>query len=377
MSPIRKAFWPAAIALGFFAFLVLIGQGGALRLAEADTVEITPALGSISYSLIVVSFVDEDNTPILEGPEVDFSTDRCEFYDKDGLTQDQFEGENGATEVFTDYNPKDPDTAAAVQDYVDNLPSPDPEVSAEGDTFTLTADFGNWEAGDTVVAVLVDCSDNDIEPGIATVNWRLPTEGEDVKGDRKITVVGPPAIVTVEAEPSGGLRCGEKTRITVRVRDAAGQNVSDHTLIEAVTNLGGVLGGTGAVSSGAGPTVPVSSTVAETFDGQAIFFLLTSDSHVGPYEVVIAAGELGSVNTGVLGGLPKGLVTVSCSVPPTPVSPTQNTGTAGISPPSTGISPPSTGDAGLAEGSSATRFALIGAVAFLVAGLAVLRFGRS
>ena len=126
---------------------------------------------------------------------------------------------------------------------------------------------------------------------------------------------------------------------------------SDHTLVEAVTNYGGVLGGTGAVSSGAGPVVPLSSTVAETFDGEATFFLLTSDTQVGPYEVVIVAGEQGSPNTGLGIGLPRGLVKVSCSVSPAPVIPTQSTGPAGTSPPSIDISPPSTGDAGLAEGS--------------------------
>ena len=150
MSPIRKAFWPAAIALGFFAFLVLIGQGGVIRLAEADRVEITPTLGSTSYALIVVSLVDEDGEPIQEGPTVDFSTDRCEFYDKDGLTQDQFEGLNGAAEIFTGDKNK-LDIAEAIQNYVDSLPPADTDdVSDEVATFTLSDDFGIWGIGDTV-----------------------------------------------------------------------------------------------------------------------------------------------------------------------------------------------------------------------------------
>ena len=60
-----------------------------------------------------------------------------------------------------------------------------------------------------------------------------------------ITVVGPPASITVAAAPTS-LNCGEKATITVTVKDSAGQNVSDRTRVELVTNFGGVIGGTTA-----------------------------------------------------------------------------------------------------------------------------------
>jgi len=108
-----------------------------------------------------------------------------------------------------------------------------------------------------------------------------------------ITVVGPPASITVAAAPTS-LNCGEKATITVTVKDSAGQNVSDRTRVELVTNFGGVIGGTtatlGPVSVTGGNVYPVSSSSAETFNGVATAYLLTSTDHVGPYEVVAAAG---------------------------------------------------------------------------------------
>jgi hypothetical protein len=192
-----------------------------------------------------------------------------------------------------------------------------------------------------------------------------------------ITVVGPPATITVAASPSS-LRCGEKATITATVKDAIGQNVSDHTLIEMVTNLGGVLGGTGAVLSGASFTAPISNTIAETFGGVGTAFLLTSDSHAGPYEVVVTAGGSVLGETGVFSTAPiSAQVTVSCTIG----APATAAPAATVRAPSTGtgtITAPSTGDAGLADssGSSALLFAIGGAVAFALAGVAGLRFAR-
>lgn len=43
-------------------------------------------------------------------------------------------------------------------------------------------------------------------------------------------IAGPPEKITVTAAPNT-LRCGEKSTITVTVKDAVGQNVQDHTKI--------------------------------------------------------------------------------------------------------------------------------------------------
>jgi hypothetical protein len=209
-----------------------------------------------------------------------------------------------------------------------------------------------------------------------------------------ITVVGPPASITVAAAPTS-LNCGEKATITVTVKDSAGQNVSDRTRVELVTNFGGVIGGTtatlGPVSVTGGNVYPVSSSSAETFNGVATAYLLTSTDHVGPYEVVAAAG--GSVmasngylapwyNTVVGTGQENGLVasiaptnqayfpwynqgllsyspssapvnaqaTVTCSVPgaPAAAAPVVTAPRTGQGPADAfAIRPPNTGDAGL------------------------------
>jgi hypothetical protein len=118
-----------------------------------------------------------------------------------------------------------------------------------------------------------------------------------------ITVVGPPASITVAAAPTS-LNCGEKATITVTVKDSAGQNVSDRTRVELVTNFGGVIGGTtatlGPVGITGGNVYPISSSSAETFNGVATAYLLTSTDHVGPYEVVAAAGGSVMASNGYL-----------------------------------------------------------------------------
>jgi hypothetical protein len=204
-----------------------------------------------------------------------------------------------------------------------------------------------------------------------------------------ITVVGPPASITVAAAPTS-LNCGEKATITVTVKDSAGQNVSDRTRVELVTNFGGVIGGTtatlGPVSVAGGNVYPVSSSSAETFNGVATAYLLTSTDHVGPYEVVAAAGgsvmasngalapwySIGATtatnatpnasayfpwyNQGLLSYSPSSApvnaqATVTCSVPGAPAAAAAPVVTA----PRTGqgpadafaIRPPNTGDAGL------------------------------
>jgi hypothetical protein len=207
-----------------------------------------------------------------------------------------------------------------------------------------------------------------------------------------ITVVGPPASITVAAAPTS-LNCGEKATITVTVKDSAGQNVSDRTRVELVTNFGGVIGGTtatlGPVGITGGNVYPISSSSAETFNGVATAYLLTSTDHVGPYEVVAAAG--GSVmasngylapwyNTGIASGSAVSIApsnsayfpwynqgnlvyspssapvnaqaTVTCSVPgapaaaiPVPVVTAPRTGQGPAD--AFAIRPPNTGDAGL------------------------------
>jgi hypothetical protein len=235
-----------------------------------------------------------------------------------------------------------------------------------------------------------------------------------------ITVVGPPASITVAAAPTS-LNCGEKATITVTVKDSAGQNVSDRTRVELVTNFGGVIGGTtatlGPVSVAGGNVYPVSSSSAETFNGVATAYLLTSTDHVGPYEVVAAAGgsvmasngalapwyTTGAVSTsnltpnasayfpwynqGLLSYSPSSApvnaqATVTCSVPGAPAAAAS---APVVTAPRTGqgpadafaIRPPNTGDAGLASSNGSSWTLVAGALMVIaISGAAVATVTR-
>jgi len=127
-----------------------------------------------------------------------------------------------------------------------------------------------------------------VKAGPAVVTAIVDLPGNNVVLSVTVPVVGPVASLTAVAAPTT-LRCGEKSTITITAKDAAGQNVSDRTLIDIATNFGGVIGGT-SLTTGA-PVVPISSAQAETFAGVATAYLLTSEQHSGPYEVVVSASD--------------------------------------------------------------------------------------
>jgi hypothetical protein len=341
-----------------------------------NRVEIIPAMGNTSHSLVTVTLLDEDGEPAGTGFEVDFSTNICSIETAGVDTWEEFDA---ADRIFRAYNVSVSASAQAVEDSaaakaaVDSTRNQDTVMAFDGD-------------GDTIAAAILGCGPADTgtaaTPGTATVTARIEVlDGQDIVLTSTVTVVGPPADLRVTAQPST-LRCGEKATIRAEVKDSIGQNVSEHTRVEAVTNAGGVLGGTGAVAGQAGPVVPVASTVAETFEGVAIFYLLTSEQHVGPYEVVVTTGGAGAV-TQSLGGVfstrPQvAQQTVTCTLPaaaapaPAPTISAPRTGTGSIT-------PPSTGDAGLltseSSSSSWTLIAALGVVVSLVgvAGLKLVR----
>jgi hypothetical protein len=354
--------------------------------ATPTKVEIVPAMGSVSQSLIVVNLLDADGNPVEEGVNVTFTTTLCEFDDEDGLTGVlDLDELKDVLDIFDDYDGNDAESAEEITEWFNEVYNPeDPDdESNDVEAVTLDDDAGAFDEDDTIAAIILNCDDEDIKPGIAEVCFDINLEDQDVDGCVKVTVVGPPAKVTAAAAPASVI-CGEKATISVEVLDAANQPVSDHTRVEAVTNIGGVLAGTGAVAGQAGLVTPVSSTVAETFNGKATLYLVTSDAHTGPYEVVLASGGSGSVNTG-LGGVfstPPQVtqVTVACTQPAATAAPAAPAPT--VTAPRTGtgvtIAPPNTGDAGLADssGSSWALIAVAGVVAFSVAGLATLKLSR-
>jgi hypothetical protein len=342
--------------------------------AKPTTVEIVPQIGSYAHSEITVT-ISGDELPIeISTTEIDVSVPKC------------------AIEIGND----DPDTTpladSTFDDAEENEMNEDETAiavtNAAGtativDNIWFHADWNNCTPGDVIVTVTVEVDD-----------------GADITKQVTIKVVGPPAFITATAAPDR-LICGEKSTITVKVTDAIGQNVSNNTQVELISNWGSVIAGTGATLGfpGTGPVNPLASSAAATYNGVAIAYLLTSNNHVGVYEVVAAAGgtlafpspyaPAGDINdpyyTGFTGnihdhndslytGAPiTTQVSVTCSLPAAPVAPTvtnPNTGTGSIT-------PPNTGDAGLASSSSnAMLFVLVGAVAFVLAGVASVSYAR-
>jgi hypothetical protein len=455
---------------GSFTFNVICkGQASATAstlTANPPTVEIIPARSNTSHSFIWFKIKDANGNPVIPGLDVDFITDRC------AINANAFGGGGGtsgigpvlgtladgpnvlsmgaAIEMTGALNAAAPGTyatweysavaqtpisifGAAPTGYPNFGYSPQATRGKTIDGFALN---GITPEGSYAAAVL-DCNPVQapgVTPGKANIRACVQSfNALDVCLTTTVTVVGPPASITVAASPTS-VTCGEKSTITATVVDSIGQNVSDHTRVEFVTNLGGVIGGTGAVAGFAANVAPVSSSVADTFGGVATAFLITSDVTSGPYEVVATSGgttsgDFGSViNLNAAGGLsssnPLGLgtytynqlltpvalaggayagayasvpvtttylggqfstppvsaqVTVNCALPvvaapaiPAPAITAPRTGT--------GITPPNTGDAGLLGSSSSssswTLVALGGVFALTFAGMAAAKAAR-
>jgi hypothetical protein len=325
--------------------------------AFPGVLEIVPAMGSVSHSLITVTLLDEEGKPPESDYDVDFSVDRCSVETSGVDTADELVIASG---IFTNFKVNVPETATAIEESA----AAQAEVDSQFSSDTMKSiDLG--DPASSFAAAILGCNPQDAPgttPGVATIKVIIHVEGDqDVVLSAQLRVVGPPAVLTATASPTS-VRCGEKAEIKVTALDAVRQAVSNHTLVEAVTNLGGVLGGTGAVAGEAGPVVPLSSTVAETFDGIATFYLITSDFHTGPYEVVITTGGAGSVTTS-LGGVfstPAQVTQVSvvCTDPqPAPAgaaaaAPSSSGQAPAVTAPRTGggfVVPPNTGDGGLAD----------------------------
>jgi hypothetical protein len=307
---------------------------------------------------------------------VDFTTDRCALEETDVDTASEL---LAARQLIAALTTAHPSTYFAW----DTFPSTAPDTTSPQAENTSVFDIDITGLGTvrSMAAAILHCEPlagiANATPGVATIQACIEVpDAADICRTVTVTVIGPPASITVAASPTS-LRCGEKATITVTVKDSIGQNVSDHTVVELVTNLGGTIGGTGGVLSFIGPVVPISSNGAGTFGGVATAFLLTSESHSGPYEVVATTGGTLPANgaIGIFSTPPiSAQVTVTCTIPaatavPAPTITAPRTGT--------GITPPNTGDGGLADSSSTwALFALGGLAAFALAGLATAKFAR-
>ena len=192
------------------------------------------------------------------------------------------------------------------------------KVGGDVTFMTNNCDFGNGknsevvesetDDGDTIAEVTLDCSKSTASAGTATVTVTADKPGRDITMATTVTVIGPPATLTVDASAmKENMVCGDVVTLTINVIDAAGQPVANGTVINLTTNVAGVV------------VAP-----AYTSGGSATAYLITSNAHVGNYAVVAQSG------------LAVAHLTVSCEAAAAP---------APVEAPA--ITPPSTGDAGL------------------------------
>jgi hypothetical protein len=325
------------------------------------TVESNPAIYSTADSLIRAVITDSSGGPVLPGTQVTMTIDRCAIA----------AGPDNQTDRDTAFNLFDTPPLPnylAVYNFA---------KSYAGSTMSVTMTAFDVDANDDTFPdqseVLAIFHGEGCDPGPVAITTTIKLPGPDLEVASSVNVVGPPAFITVSASPTDVV-CGEKSEITVSVTDALNQGVSDNTAIELITNYGGVIGGTGSSIVGTQPVDPLSSATVYIFGGSGIGYLLTSDSHHGPYEVV-AASTL-STFTGTLENTPRvtAQVTVNCTlasdIAPTPTPVDSGTG---------GIRPPNTGEAGLSGGfdNSTTLLVIAGAMIISLGGIVRLRFGRN
>jgi hypothetical protein len=313
------------------------GQADAAEImANPETVETNPVGSSKSSSIITVTVEDQSGARI-DGVTVHFTTDNCKFSNPESANADDtgISPAGGGTSVHTT---SDSDSTAD-----DNFLSDNP----------LEAYAGTAE-------VSLDCATG--TPGTATVTAIVERPGSDITLTQDVTVVGPTGAtgLTLTLTPDE-LECGETLLASVTAVDANGAPVSDGSKIYFTTDttsgvVGGVEGAQGGIS---------------TVDGEASVLIATDPSNPGTH-TVIAYALKGAVGSDIVA---QTSATYTCEGAVAPVVPT-----VPVNPPGTGtgtISPPNTGDAGLASGNGSNLFAIVGAVAFALVGLASVRFARN
>jgi len=342
---------------------VYCGPPSAVNLTiTPTTVESNPAPFSTAHSLIRAEITTSTGGPVLPNTQVDLSVDRCLL--SDGITD-----QATRDEAFDLFDTPPLPNYIVLDDFANSFPATLQSLTLTA--FDIDANDDGYPDHSEVLAIL-HAEGCDPGPVAVTLSLNLAGTTDDIEETGTITVVGPPAFITVTASPTEVI-CGEKSEITVSVTDALNQGVSDNTRIEVITNHGGVLAGTGTSLTTNQPVNPLSSTTVEIFDGRGIAYLLTSPEHHGPYEVLAASTPSQFGNSTIETSAPvSAQVTVTCTLATAP----------DVTPPDTGtgtIKPPNTGDAGLAGGfgSSASLLVVAGATILAMAGIVRLRFSRA
>jgi hypothetical protein len=297
--------------------------------AQRTTVETEPtnvAPNGFGTSLITVTVFDQFGDR-LDGANVTFTTDNCTFTNPEAENEDDSgtDPEAGGTTVETF---SDTDSESDLNFLADNPL----ELSAGTAELTL------------------DCTGPSGEPGTANVQAIVEREGSPIVLQVEIKVVGPTDEITLVLEPDE-LECGEPVKATATLVDEKDQPVSDGTVVQFTTvTATGVTGGTEGAQG-----------MDETEGGVAEVILATDPTSSGTHTVAATSGGKTAV------------ATYECNGGAVAGENGDDNGNGNGT-----IKPPSTGDAGLATGSSsATLFVIAGAVAFILAGLASVRFARN
>jgi hypothetical protein len=305
------------------------------EVVETDPTGVGPS--GFGTSVITVTVWDDDDE-LVDGVEVTFTTDNCTLKNTDPSGDNPVSPAAGGTTVTTI---TDTDTSADVN---------------------FTADEDEDVAG--TAEVLLDCTTAAGSPGVANITAIVQREGADIVLETEVTVVGATAGtgLTLTLTPDD-IECGETILATATAVDALGQPVSPGTVIWFTTDTdSGIVGGTEGAQGN-----------AATDDGEASVLIATAADDAGTHTVIASTRD---AEGRILAQVSDTYVCDGAVAPAAPTAPTVN-------PPGTGtgtgsITPPNTGDAGLAAGStSSSLFVIVGAAAFILAGLASIRFARN
>jgi hypothetical protein len=306
--------------------------------ASRTTVETDPTevdASSYGQSTITVTVEDQFGDRI-EHAEVTFSTDNCTLKNTDPVGDNAVSPAGGGTTVTT---------------YTD--------TDTSSDTNFIANNPLEFSAG--TAEVLLDCTTSAGKAGVANITAIVQRPGSDIVLKTTVTVVGPTSAtgLTLTLTPDD-VECGETILATATAVDSLGQPVSAGTSIYFTTDTSsGVVGGYEGAQG-----------YAASDEGEASVLIATDPGNPGIHTVIAYTMDS---DGRVLAQVSE---TYTCDGAVAPVAPTVNPPTTGTGTGS--ITPPNTGDAGLAAGStSSSLFVIAGAVAFVLAGLASVRFARN
>jgi hypothetical protein len=304
---------PLAVIAAFGALMLLFSAPGPGRV---DVAEAAITVCGSSGDYLRVNIIDDDTGDeiTVTGAEITVDPDP---QDGSGARTFADNGTNDDSTTVGRIQQNDACNVTGTDAYditLDSLPAPYDDCDIEDATLTT-----ELTANTTVAFTLTNC------PNVTPTPAATGTVGA--------------ARTVVVTSSNQALGCANTTIITITVRGANGQPVTNGTLVNITASIG-------AVSPTSGQT---------TADGSVFVFYTAPQNQGGTATITATAGTAsGTVN-----------ITVTCNTAPTQAPPPTT---------SAAISPPNTGDGGVAAGSSWRTYAGIALiVASVLATLALVR----